>query len=119
MSHPEREERHSRALEPEIISDPRVRAEAEGLNGLRQYDVAVQIVLEAIERHAFKLRPSTILMLHREALKGISSYAGNYRPGAVEIERSRHHPAGAHLVAALVEDMCDYVNERWTDETPI
>ena len=104
MAETDREARHSRALEPELLSDPQSRAEAEALNRLRQYDLATQIVLEAAERQAFRLRVSTILSLHREALQGISSYAGNFRPGAVEIRGSRHEPVGAHLVAALVEE---------------
>jgi hypothetical protein len=67
----------------------------------------------------FKLRPSLILGLQREALAGISSYAGNYRPGGVAIEGSKHEPVGAHLVPELVEEMCDYVNEHWEESTPI
>lgn len=119
MSDKPREERQSRALEAEIIQDPLAKAAAESLNGLRQYDRAVQIVLEAVERGSFKLRLSMILSLHREALQGLSSYAGNFRPGAVEILGSRHEPVGAHRVAELVEAMCDYVNEHWADATPI
>jgi hypothetical protein len=57
--------------------------------------------------------------LQREALAGISSYAGNYRPGGVAIEGSKHEPVGAHLVPELVEDMCDYVNDHWNESTPI
>src|SRR4051794_32737587 len=109
MASAEREERHSRALEPELITDPLAKAEAEALNGLRQYDYAVQVIQEALDRGAFKLRVSLILSLHREALRGISSYAGNFRPGDVEIEGSRHEPLGAHLVPELVEGLCDYV----------
>ncbi|WP_375459348.1 Fic family protein [uncultured Enterovirga sp.] len=119
MTDPVREERHSQALEPEIITDPHAKAEAEGRNGLRQYDLAVQFVFESVERQSFRLRPSMVLSLHREALRGISSYAGNFRPGDVEIRGSKHEPVGAHLVAALVEDMCDEVNERWIDATAI
>lgn len=119
MTDRDREARHSRALEPEIIADPQARAEAEAINGLRQYDLAVQIIHESIERQPFRLRLSTILSLHREALRGISSYAGNFRPGAVEIPGSLHEPVGAHLVAGLVEELCDDVNARWEDATPI
>ncbi len=57
--------------------------------------------------------------MHREALTGISSYAGNYRPGGVAIEGSKHEPVGAHLVPELVEDMCDYVNDHWNENSPI
>jgi Fic family protein len=115
----ERERRDSRALEPELIKDPQEKAAAEARNGLRQYDAAIGMVHTALDRGSFKLRPSLILGLQREALAGISSYAGNYRPGGVEIEVSKHEPVGAHLVPELVEDMCDYVNDHWDDSTPI
>jgi Fic family protein len=111
--------RHSRALEPEIISDPVVKAEAEALNGLKQYDLAVQVVQAAIDQKRFKLRLSLILSLQREALQGLSAYAGLFRPGNVEIQHSKHNPPGAHLVAELVEDLCEYVNDNWDDASPI
>lgn len=115
----EENRRDSRALEPELIANPQKKAEAEARNGLRQYDAGIQAIQAALERGAFKLRPSLILGLHREALAGISSYAGNYRPAGVAIEGSKHKPPGAHLVPELVEDLCDYVNEKWADATPI
>ncbi len=111
--------RHSRALEPEIISDPVAKAEAEALNGLKQYDLAVQVVQAAIDQKRFKLRPSLILSLQREALQGLSAYAGLFRPGDVEIQHSKHNPPGAHLVAELVEDLSEYVNDNWDDASPI
>lgn len=113
----EREQRGSRALEPELVTDPVAKAEAEAKNGLRQYDAGLRAIETALERGSdqFKLRPSLILGLHREALNGISSYAGNWRPAGVEIQGSSHAPVGAHLVPELVEDMCDYVNGRWPD----
>ncbi|BDA82626.1 hypothetical protein Sa4125_01680 [Aureimonas sp. SA4125] len=116
MADENRPERHSQALEPEIIRDPIKKAEAEARNGLLQYDYAVQAIHEALERGSFKLRVSLILNLQREALQGISAYAGNFRPGAVEIRGSKHEPAGAHLVPELVEEMCDYVNDHWNDD---
>lgn len=119
MTGNERERRDSRALEPELITDPHAKAAAEARNGFRQYDAAVETIQAALERGSFKLRPSLILGLQREALAGISSYAGNYRPGGVAIEGSRHEPVGAHLVPELIEDMCEYVNDRWNDSTPI
>jgi Fic family protein len=114
-----RDRRDSRALEPELITDPQERAVAEARNGLRQYDTAVAAIQAALDRGSFKLRPSLVLALQREALAGISSYAGNYRPGGVSIEGSQHEPVGAHLVPELVEDMCDYVNDHWSESTPI
>lgn len=119
MTAGDRERRDSRALEPELIFDPQAKAAAEVRNGLRQYDAAIGAIQSALERGSFKLRPSLILGLQREALAGISSYAGNYRPGGVAIEGSKHEPVGAHLVPELVEEMCDYVNDHWFGSTPI
>jgi Fic family protein len=113
------ERRDSRALEPDLITDPQQKAEAEARNGLRQYDAGIAIIQTALERPPFKLRPSMILTLHREALRGISSFAGNFRPGGVEIEKSKHSPPDAHLVPELVEDLCDYVNEKWNESSPL
>lgn len=115
----ERERRDSRALEPELITDPQEKAAAEARDGFRQYDAAIGAIHAALDRGSFKLRPSLILGLQREALAGISSYAGNYRPGGVAIEGSKHEPVGAHLVPELVEEMCDYVNDHWTESTPL
>ena len=119
MSKEPRQARHSHALEPTLISDPNKKAEAEAANGLRQYDYAVQAVYQSIERKPFKLRPSQIYAFHREALQGISAYAGLTRPASVEIRGSKHTPPGAHLVQELVEDLCEYVNDRWADATPV
>jgi Fic family protein len=115
----ERERRDSRAFEPELVTDPLEKAAAEARNGFKQYDAAVAAIQTAFERGSFKLRPSLILSLHREALAGLSSYAGNFRPGGVAIEGSKHAPPEAHLVPELVEDMCDYVNDHWASSTPL
>lgn len=106
--------RHSKALSAEIIQDPQARAEAEAKNGLRQFDAAIEIIDYFLDaERPFRLRPSQVLHLQRIALERISAYAGNYRPGDVEIEQSEHQPPPAHRVAELVEDMCDYVNAHW------
>ncbi|HWK12976.1 MAG TPA: Fic family protein [Rhizobiaceae bacterium] len=112
-------QRHSRALEAELLSDPQEKAEAEARNGLRQYDYGVQVIHQALERSAFKLRPSLVLTLQREALAGISAYAGNFRPAGVEIVGSKHKPVDAHLVPELVEDLCEYINDKWDEQTAI
>lgn len=112
-------QRHSKALEAELLSDPEAKAEAEARNGLRQFDFGIQTIQQALERGSFKLRPSLILSLQREALAGISAYAGNFRPAGVEIVGSKHKPADAHLVPELVEELCDYVNDNWDEKTAI
>jgi Fic family protein len=106
------ERRDSYALEPSLISHPEEKAKAEVRNGLRQYDAGLGVIQEALDRGAFKLRPSLILALHRETLNAISSYAGNWRPAGVAIEKSKHTPPVSHLVPELLEDLCDYVNAR-------
>jgi Fic family protein len=114
------EERHSKALETEIISDPEERARQEAKNGLRQFDEVIeQINYWLRPERPFKLRPSAILSLHRRALEGISHFAGVPRPGGIEIKGSKHQPPGAHLVAELLEQLCDYINENWAKSSPL
>jgi Fic family protein len=116
----EEERRHSVASEAYLIRDEQLRAEAEARNGLIQFDRACSMIVDAIEKgEGWKLRPSAILALHRAALEGISSYAGNFRPASVAISGSAHKPADAHLVPELIEDLCDYVNGHWDDKTAI
>jgi Fic family protein len=114
-------DRHSVPSSADVIADPDERARREARNGLRQFDAVTEIVDSWIAKsdRKFKLRPSTILHLHRVALEGISAHAGNYRPAGVEIRGSEHRPVGAHLVPELVEDLCDYVNENWSAKSPI
>jgi Fic family protein len=118
------ERRHSIAFEPDLIQDPVKLAEAEAANGLRQFDAGKSYAQVAIDRQAsggpqFRLRPSLILTLHREALAGISTFAGVYRPAGVSIHKSKHVPPGAHRVPELVEDMCEYVNDQWSSKTAL
>lgn len=100
------ETRHIQARELELISDLDLRAEQEALNGLSQYGAVVEIIEYYLHPdRPFRFRPSQLLHLHRIALEGINSYAGNYRPSGIEIGGSRHEPAGAHPVPELVEDL--------------
>jgi fido (protein-threonine AMPylation protein) len=112
------ETRHSHARDAELIQDPVLLAEREALNGLRQFDTVVQMVEYHLHpERPFRFRPSHLLKLNRDALDGISSYAGNYRPGPIEIKGSKHQPPGAHMVPELVEELCDYVNANWATQT--
>lgn len=85
---------------------------------------ATRAVQDCLDRKPLRLRTSLVLALHREAvqgsclpkryaLSGLSNLAGNFRPLDASIKGSRHDPPGAHLVPGLVEEMCDYVNDRW------
>lgn len=107
--------RHSKALEVEIIADPTERARQEARNGLRQFDEVIEQVEYWLNpERPFRLRPSAILNLHRKALEGITSFAGVWRPAAIEIGGSKHTPPPAYRVPELIEQMCDYVNENWS-----
>lgn len=114
------DDRHSLAATPDLVTDPEKKAECEARNALRQFDVAVALIDQWVlqPERPFRLRPSLIQQLHRVALEGLSVFAGNWRPAGVAIRGSAHEPVGAHLVAELVEEMCDYVNEHW-DKTAI
>jgi Fic family protein len=117
---PQHSIRHSSAFDAELISDPAEKAAREARNALLQIDEVVAMVEGHLEnRRSFRLRVSTLLHLHRMALEGISAYAGNFRPAGIEIGGSKHKPIGAHLVAAAVEEMCDYVNENWQSSSAL
>lgn len=113
-------ERHSRAEEARVVTDLDELAQLEARNALRQFDVVCQLIDEWLQPgRKFRLRPSLILQLHRAALDGLSSYAGNFRPGGVDIQGSCHQPPGAHLVPELVEDLCEYVNSNWNEKSAL
>jgi Fic family protein len=108
------EDRHSEALEVELIADPEQKAHQEAKNVLRQFDVAIEQIEYWLQpERPFKLRPSAIMTLNRLALDGVSGYAGIYRPSGIEIKGSKHAPPASYLVPELVEEMCDYVNTNW------
>lgn len=111
--------RHSQAQEAALVDGAEAKARAEAANGLRQAEAVIEMVMAAVERSRFRLRPSVVLELHRKALEGLSGYAGNWRPADVEIAESTHAPPLAASVPALVEDMCDYVNENWQSRSAI
>jgi Fic family protein len=113
-------DRHSEAQEVELITDPIQLAEAESYNVVKQYRQIEEMVGYFLDpERPFKLRPSHLLTLHRSALAGISPLAGVWRPGAVKIGGSRHAPPDAWEVPERIEELCDYVNERWTEKSPL
>jgi Fic family protein len=114
-------QRHSKALDANLITDETERAKAEARNGLRQFERAMEMLDHWLANpdRQFRLRVSTILDLHRVALEGISAFAGNFRPSGVKIEGSKHEPVGAHLVPENVEEMCDYVNDNFATKSAI
>lgn len=108
------DERHSIAAQPSLITDPIEEAKRESENALAQFDRVLDLIDEVVrDARPFRLRPSMILDLHRIALDGLSHYAGNFRPGGVEIGQSKHVPPQAHLVPSLIEEMCDFVIDNF------
>ena len=105
-----------------MIQDPAEVARREAANALRQFDAMIEAAERGISRRLagqrYRLRPSTILALHRAAVDGIDAYAGAYRPGDVTISRSHHAPPPADAVAELVEDLCDWVNDHLDAKPP-
>jgi len=113
------EDRHSVADAPEIVQDPDALARQEAENGIRQYNAAIDVVRNHVNdsERPFKLRPSHILMLNREALAGIDRMAGAFRNTGIKISKSKHTPPDYAVVPELIEAMCDYVNEHWSSSS--
>lgn len=113
------EDRHSKRKQPLALATPSERAPLEAKNALRQYDRVADLIAAAIgSGKPFRLRPSYILELHRLATEGTIETPGTFRPFEEEIVGSEHDPPPPIEVAALVEEMCDYVGEHW-DHSPI
>lgn len=114
------DERHSEADVPSLVADETARAEREASNAIVQFDHVLDMIDNVVRGgQPFRLRVSLIQDLHRLALDGLSAYAGNWRPGDVRIGHSRHEPPKAHLVAGLMEEMCDWINDRFHTASPI
>ncbi len=92
--------------------------ELEGLNGLRQYDLAIEAIETYLDRdRPFALRPSLLQQLQAKAVQGIETEPGEWRTGTAQITHSNHTPPGPHLVGNLVTEMCDYVNDNFHEKT--
>lgn len=96
---------------PDLSPDEVALREAE--NTLRQYDRLVELIRGSIGAGRLRLRPSTLMGLNRLAVDGLVKSAGALRRGPIEILNSRHTPPPWEDVAALIDDMCEYVNEGY------
>ena len=108
-------DRHSVAETPLVITDPDEIARREAENGIRQFNLALEIIRSFVKdpERPFKLRSSIILQLHKAALEGLHPLAGTYRNTPVKIGGSGHAPPEAAFVSEEVEHLCQYVNENW------
>jgi Fic family protein len=103
-----------RAVSPRsnLSADERATLEAE--NGIRQYDRVIEYIEEGRQLgDQWRLRQRMLLDLQRIAVEGIEAVPGVYRSTPIEITDAQHVPPDAHLVPTLVEEMCDYVNDKW------
>lgn len=110
------DQRQSKASEPDLVAEPDEKARIEARNALQQFDAVIQLVEQwtSPDYPKFRLRPSTILQLHRVALDELSAYAGTFRPADIEITGSKHKPIAAFLVPAAIDDLCEYINDNWS-----
>lgn len=113
-------QRYTRAESPKLLVDPQAVAEREVANGLRQFDAVKAEIAKALAKgDRYRLRPSTILRLHREAVEGIEATAGQWRNVPVDIAGSTHRPPAPEDVPELMEELCDRVNDDLRDAPPI
>jgi tetratricopeptide (TPR) repeat protein len=67
----------------------------------------------------FNIEPAQIRTLHRISMEGLLPNPGEYRKNSMAIGSSAHVPPNWASVAALVDDMCRYVNSNWSLRDPI
>ncbi len=95
-------------------------ARLEAENGIRQAELAEEIINYFLEPdRPFTLSPSHIKQLQAIAVDGIVANPGQWRSSQVGITKSVHVPPGPHLVPFLVQEMCDYVNEKFHEKTAL
>lgn len=115
------EDRHSVAETPLLLTDPDEIALREAENGIRQFDLALEIIRSFVKdtEKKFRLRSSAILQLHQAALEGLHPLAGTWRNTPVSIGKSSHKPPAAAFVSEEIEHLCDYVNDNWSSMTAV
>lgn len=107
-------ERQTISDEAGVVHDELARAALEAENALLQFDEVLDLIdMTVRDGRDFRMRPSTILGLHRTAMRGVHAQAGTFRNAGVQIGGSLHTPPHESLVAAKVEDLCDWINRNW------
>jgi Fic family protein len=113
------DDRHSHAEDAQLLSDPDEIARREAENGLRQFNLALEMIRASVKDkdRPFKLRAGPILQLHKAALEGLHRLAGTFRNTPVKIGGSKHQPPHESQVADEIQMMCEYVNENWSTKS--
>jgi Fic family protein len=114
-------DRHSFTEARELITDPDEIARRETENGLRQFELALEIIRSHVKERdrPFRLRPYLILQLNEAALRGIHPLAGTFRNTTIQISKSRHIPPEPFMVSEEVSLLCDYVNQNWAESSAL
>ena len=114
-------DRHSIAETAAVLTDADEIARREAENGIRQFNLALEIIRNHVKdaERPFRLRSSVILRLHKAALDGLHPLAGTWRNTPVKIGGSGHQPPEEAFVSEEVELMCDYVNDHWNDMSAV
>lgn len=87
-------------------------------NGLRQFDLGIEIIQHFLDRdRPFNLRPSLLLELQACAVDGLTPSPGCWRSTPVTISESAHQPPEAFLVPLRIQEMCDYINDNWHERS--
>jgi Fic family protein len=113
-------QRHTISDVVHVDTDPDAIAAREASNAIDQFDAVLKLIDEAVDgSRPFRLKPSTILSLHRIALNGLNPMAGTFRNASVGIHGSKHTPPREHLVPHLIEEMCDWLERNWADSSAL
>ena len=111
--------RHTTANPDCSKADFRDTVQIESRNALRQYDVAMKLVADAIaSSDKFFLTPDHVCILNKLAIEDLEPSPGVFRTKPVGIMGTQHKPPPHEEVIKHVDDMCDYVNGNW-DMPPI
>ncbi len=114
-------DRHSIADAAAVLTDVDEIARREAENGIRQFNLALEIIRAHVKdaERPFRLRSSIILRLHKAALDGLQQLAGTWRNTPVKIGGSGHQPPEEAFVSEEVELLCDYVNDNWSSMSAV
>lgn len=103
---------------PNLTDEEIARLEAE--NGLLQFDRMLELIGEAIASPgSFRLTTGIVTEMQRIAVQGLEPSAGTFRTAPVSIDGALHTPPEAPEIPQLVAEFCEYVNEHWTDASPL
>jgi fido (protein-threonine AMPylation protein) len=114
-------ERHSRPVRTEPLPSLTAaqKAQQEAANTLLQYDRMVELITTSVRGARFQLRPHVIQELNRISMHRLEDDAGRWRDVGMAIGSSRHVPPPPIEVPRYIDELCDYVNERWRDRSAL